>query len=142
MGDRTLCLWLGKGEEGSLQFTTYTYTNLVGAGNANYFKSILHKDRHTKWFFAYFGYSKLAREAYAFVKWTQDHNFLVFSDVNHFYAPAFHVYIGKDKHFPGFNGKMAYVGFNIGRKAYLKEIDFTHPQDIFGFEKGLEKLKV
>ena len=29
-----------------------------GGGNTNVWKNIAHKDRHTKWFFVYFGYSK------------------------------------------------------------------------------------
>ena len=58
LGDRTLTCWVGTPEGGILHFPTYTYTNMNGGGNSNYYKNIKHEDRHNQWFFVYFGYSK------------------------------------------------------------------------------------
>jgi hypothetical protein len=58
LGDRTLSAWVGTSEGGIYHFPTYTYTNMVGGGNSNYWKNIPHKGRHTEWHFVYFGYSK------------------------------------------------------------------------------------
>lgn len=70
LGDRTLTLWLGAQEGGIYHFPTYTYSNMNGGGNANYFKNLAHKNRHTKWHFVYYGYSKKDSTAYAYVKWS------------------------------------------------------------------------
>lgn len=40
LGDRTLTCWLGTAEGGILHMPTYTYTNMVGAGNTNFWKNI------------------------------------------------------------------------------------------------------
>jgi hypothetical protein len=39
-------------------------------------------------------------------------------------------------HFPGLNGKVAYVNFNLGDGTFKKTPDFKHPDDIFGLTKG------
>jgi hypothetical protein len=39
-------MWVGTPEGGILHFPTYTYENMVGAGNVNYYKNIQHKNRH------------------------------------------------------------------------------------------------
>lgn len=59
LGDRTMTCWVGTAEGGILHLPTYTYANMNGAGNTNVWKNIPHKERHTKWFFLYFGYTKL-----------------------------------------------------------------------------------
>lgn len=58
LGDRTLTAWIGTEAGGIVHLPTYTYTNMNGAGNANYFKNIAHKDRHQRWFFIYYGYNR------------------------------------------------------------------------------------
>lgn len=57
LGDRTLSGWVGTAEGGILHFPTYTYTDLNGNGNPNYFKNIKDNDRHFGWHFIHFGYS-------------------------------------------------------------------------------------
>lgn len=113
---------------------------MVGAGNANYYKNIPHKERHNQWFFVYFGYSKPTSTAYAYVKWSDSEDSNTYDNANHYYAPEFFVFVGKDKHFPGFNGKIAYVSFNAGEGSFKKGTDFTHDKDTFGFNAGIEKL--
>lgn len=58
LGDRTLACWVGTVEGGILHFPTYTYTNMNGAGNTNFYKNIQHKNRINEWFYVYYGYSK------------------------------------------------------------------------------------
>lgn len=41
-----------------LNFATYSYNNLQGEGTPNLAKNIVHKDRHLRWHFIYFGYKK------------------------------------------------------------------------------------
>lgn len=103
LGDRTLSMWVGKADK-VIHLPTYSYTNMEGEGNANLFKNIPHKDRHTKWFFVYFGYSKPAKTAYAYIKWSDSEDSQTYEGVKHFTVPRFFVFVGKDKHFPGFSG--------------------------------------
>jgi hypothetical protein len=49
--------------------------------------------------------------------------------------------VGRDKFFPGWNGKLAYVNFNVGKGAFRNAKDFTHPNDAFGIGAGVDKLK-
>lgn len=59
-----------------------------------------------------------------------------YNNVNHYYAPKFYTFVGKDMHFPGLNGKLGYVNFNLGDGTFRKVPDFKHPNDIFGLQKG------
>jgi hypothetical protein len=97
LGDRDLTMWVGQPEGGILHFPTYSYTSLNGDGNRNQFQNIAHKGRHVKWFFVHYGYSKPARKAYVHVKWFEEDQNLVYENVNHYYAPKFWLYVGKDK---------------------------------------------
>jgi hypothetical protein len=57
LGDRTLALFANIGQ--FYHFPTYTYTNMVGEGNANLVKNSQHDGANTGWHFVYYGYSKL-----------------------------------------------------------------------------------
>lgn len=97
-------MWVGTAENGILHFPTYTYTNLNGEGNRNLFQNIRHEGNYVRWFFVYYGYSKVQKKAYTHVKWfNKDDNF-VQSNVNHYYAYKFWFYLGKDRHYPAWNG--------------------------------------
>jgi hypothetical protein len=85
-----------------------------GAGNANLYKNIAHKERHLEWFYVYYGYQKSSSKAYAYVKWTNSEDSLTYDNTNHYFAPEFFIFVGKDKQFPGHSGKLAYVNFNSG----------------------------
>ncbi len=67
LGDRDLAAWVGAADGGTYTFATYSYTNLVGAGNANVFKSVKYGSDHTTWHFIYFGYTRKDRRAYGYV---------------------------------------------------------------------------
>lgn len=111
-----------------------------GAGNVNYYKNIPHKNRHEDWFFTYFGYSKTEAKAFVYVKWADSEDTLVYDNVNHYLAAEFIIFIGRDKHFKGFSGKLGFINFNIGNGAYSKDGFKEHPKDAFGFKSGIDKL--
>lgn len=74
------------------------------------------------------------------MKWTDDNseNSNTYEKTNHYLAPEFYVYIGRDKFYKGHNGPLAFVQFNLGKGAYKSGSDFTHPNDVFGYGKGIE----
>lgn len=111
-----------------------------GAGNANLHQNINHKDRHTEWFFVYFGYSKKDAKAYIYVKWTDSEDSLTYEKVNHYFAPEFFVFVGRDKQFPGLNGQLGYVNFNVGTGSFRTGNNFGHSKDAFGYSAGLENI--
>lgn len=75
-----------------------------------------------------------------YVKWSKTENNLEYPNTNHYLASEFFIYLGKDTHFPGFNGKIAHVQFNAGEGAFKKGNDFSDPKDVFGFKAGLDKF--
>ena len=75
-----------------------------------------------------------------YVKWSKTENNLEYPNANHYLASEFFIYLGKDTHFPGFNGKIANVQFNAGEGAFKKGNDFTDPKDVFGFKAGFDKF--
>lgn len=92
-----MTLWVGTPEGGILHFPTYTYSNMNGAGNANLYKNIAHKERHLEWFYVYYGYQKSSSKAYAYVKWTNSEDSLTYDNTNHYLAPEFFIFVGRDK---------------------------------------------
>ena len=50
------------------------------------------------------------------------------------------MFVGRDKQFPGHSGKIGYVKFNLGDGAFLKDPNFAHPQDAFGYKQGIDAL--
>lgn len=107
-----------------------------GAGNPNLVSNIVHKNRHLEWFFVYFGYNKNERKGFVGVRFTTGIETIEYNNVNHYYAPYFYTFIGKDKQFPGFNGKIGFVNFVVGSGAFRGTPDFKHPDDVFGLNKG------
>lgn len=69
------------------------------------------------WFFVYFGYSKNSKEAYSYVRWTTGEDSLTFKNTNHYFASKYYVFTGKDPHFPGLSGQVAFVNFVTGEGA-------------------------
>lgn len=57
LGDRTLALFANSAK--FYHFPTYTYTSMVGEGNANQVRNSEHDGANTGWHFIYYGYSKL-----------------------------------------------------------------------------------
>jgi len=111
-----------------------------GAGNVNLVQNVVHKNRINNWFFVYYGYSKTDKHAYVYVKFTDSEESLNYANTNHYFTPKFYVFVGKDAHFPGFSGKVAYVNFNVGKGSFKKGNDFTDDGDNFGFSLGAKEL--
>lgn len=133
-------MWVGTTGGGILHLSTYSYTNMNGAGNNNMPQNIQHRNRHIEWFYVYFGYSKNDKHGNAYVKWGKSEDTLEFKNINHYFTSTFYVFAGKDNHYPGFNGKVAYTSFNAGEGAYRRGTDFAHPSDIFRMDKGTSNL--
>ena len=56
-------------------------------------------------------------------------------------APEFFVYVGRDKHTLGLNGQLGGINFNLGQGSFRKGDDFTHDEDIFGYNAAFTKKK-
>jgi hypothetical protein len=67
------------------------------------------------------------------LKFKDSEETLTFAKINHYLAPKFFLYLGKDPNFPGWNGKLGYVNFNIGKGSFKTGNDFTDDADKFGF---------
>lgn len=63
----------------------------------------------------------------------------MYEAINHYFAPEFFIYVGRDKHFPGFNGQLGLVNFNAGDGAFKKNNDVKDKKNIFGFEAPFAK---
>ena len=48
------------------------------------------------------------------MKWTDSDDTLTYENISHYFVDEFYIFVGKDKFYPGLNGKLAYVNFNIG----------------------------
>lgn len=95
MGDRELGLWIGNHETDNLMaFATYSYSDLTGNGNSNYWKGIAYENDLTEWHYVYFGYSRKLREAYAYVEFHHRAAELTFSNVNHFLSATHYLFVG------------------------------------------------
>lgn len=61
--------------------------------------------------------------------------------MNHYLAPKFYAYIGKDFTSPNnYNGKIGYFSVNLGAGAFKDGRDFGHKDDVFGITIGIGKL--
>lgn len=61
--------------------------------------------------------------------------------MNHYLAPKFFAYIGKDFTSPfNYNGKIGYINVNLGAGAFKDDKDLGHKDDVFGIKIGIGKL--
>lgn len=74
------------------------------------------------------------------MKWAGSEDNLNYDNVNHYYASRFWLYYARDRHFPGFNGKIAYFQFNAGDGSFRKGNDYVHPNDIWGYGAGNDEF--
>jgi hypothetical protein len=70
------------------------------------------------WFFIYQGYSFVEKKAYAFVKWADSENFLVWENLYHQLPDRVTLWLGKDPFYPAFNGDLKLWKLNFGPGAY------------------------
>jgi hypothetical protein len=116
LGDRDLSVFANTD---IYQFTTYTYTDLNGGGNANVAQNVNFDGQHQVWHFIYFGYSKEKKQAYAYIKWLEKDVEVKFANINH-YLPNQHVFVlGKDLvATTWYSGRFAWVYLNYGPGAF------------------------
>jgi hypothetical protein len=75
------------------------------------------------------------------VRWSStDDQYFVFDKTNHYYAPVFWIYVGKDKKYPAFSGSVADFRVNIGQDTFRQGKDFTEANDIFAFDTGVKRI--
>lgn len=140
MGDRTLCMWVGSGDGGILHFTTYSYTNMLAAGNVNHWQNIHYKNDLAKWHYVHYGYSKLDKLARASVEFKSRKEIKEFKDINHYLPNKFSIYIAKDKWHAAYSGEIAYLRFNGGQGAFAKDGYDKDDKDAFGYLVGGKEL--
>lgn len=76
-----------------------------------------------------------------YVRWSEkEDSVFTFNNVNHYYAPVFWVYVGKDKKYPPFSGSVADFRVNIGQDTFRSAKDFTEPNDIFALDSGIKRI--
>lgn len=126
LGDRTLALWLGKADS-AYYFTTYSYTDMNGAGNANIHKNAKQGAGVSKWHFIYFGYSKKEKKAVGYYKTKDAKQEVVFDNVNHYVARQLIFYLTKDQFYPAYNGKVAHVRLLLCGGAYDPKFPESEP---------------
>ncbi len=88
----------------------------------------------------YFGYSKPLKRAYAYTKWASGENNLNFPDVNHYYIGKFYLWLPRERFYSAFSGKIGYFNINAGDGAFRDTNKYEHPDDIFAFTEGFNKL--
>lgn len=100
-------------------FTTYTYVNLNGAGNANVIVNINHGQMHSQWHFMYFGYSKALKKAYIYIKWIAGESENTNPDINHYLLNQHYFILGRDIFGHNwYSGMYAHVTLTYGNGAY------------------------
>lgn len=118
LGDRDLAVWVGQGDGGVYSFSTYSYNDLNGNGNANIFQNVkLNKDI-SEWHFIYFGYSRKERKAAGYVQFTNRKEEISIPNLNHYVARQFLVYLAKDQFYPSYNGKVGRFAITLCDGAY------------------------
>lgn len=91
-GDRTLAAWKGAG---FYHFATYN-VDQENNGQVNVAQNVPYDNYlHFSWTYVYFGYSRLQRKAFAYVKFATRENTVAFS-VLHFVPTQFTVILQKD----------------------------------------------
>lgn len=89
-----------------------------GAGNPNIYKDLKHGEGLQKWHFLYFAYSRKERKAYGYYQ-HKDHKLeATFTNVNHYLANNFMLFVAKDRFYPSYNGKIAHLRLVLCAGAY------------------------
>lgn len=140
LGDRVLSGWVGK-DDGVLHFPTYTYRNMNGEGNANYFQNIVHKNRIMSWHFIYFGYTRSLRKARSVVKFGTNYEAQLYDNVNHYVPQKLLLYLGHDMPTTTYySGDIAQFRVLLGEGAFKMDNKFEEEGDPFGLLDGLNSL--
>ncbi|CAD8123997.1 unnamed protein product [Paramecium sonneborni] len=119
LGDRDLTTFLSK--TGSYHFATYTYDDNFGKGNPNKYINTEHQNKHTEWHYIYMAYSREQKKVLSILFTKGDRQVKYIDEVNHYLAPLYKIFLGKDQFYPAYNGYIANVQFFACEKAYDPE---------------------
>lgn len=98
-------------------FTTYSYANLNGAGNPNVHQNIP-STLHKQWHYIYYGYSRIQRKAYGYIKFLEGEGEITHANCNHYVTNQHYFTMEKDKFYPTLQSEVAYVNINYGKGAF------------------------
>lgn len=135
LGDRTLNCWYSA-DYRKYYFMTYSYTDNKGAGNPNIYLpatdvSNNYYNNVPSWAFLYYGYSRVERKAYAYVKFNDFEVSYTFPNINHYLSNKYWIYVPNYKWYNSFNGLIAYFRVQFGPGAYNPNTNFAVTGDRF-----------
>lgn len=95
-GDRTLAAFI---TSDSYLLSTYNYGNVDMNldEESKVQKAFTYGNNKGDWTFFYFGYSMAKREAFAYIRYYEAEDSVLFKNVNHYVATYFHLFIGNDR---------------------------------------------
>lgn len=78
--------------------STYNYGNVdMKIDDSNVEKAFEYGTNKGDWTFFYFGYSLDKKEAFAYIRYYESEDSVLFKNVNHFVATYFNLFIGNDR---------------------------------------------
>lgn len=117
MGDRDLSVWVN--QNNFIHFTTYNFN--ADAPDNNYYVNVpfdYNADVRGKYFFLYYGYSKVEGKAYYYIRFDNGVVKEGSMPVNHFVPKFAFLRLAKDEWHYAWNGEMKYVQTAFGKGAY------------------------
>ncbi|CAD8138988.1 unnamed protein product [Paramecium pentaurelia] len=146
LGDRGLSFFVGDEEnlQGHVAFCTYSYKTSNGKSKVNDCKMVKYGNKLTEWFYVYFGYSRHLNKAYGYMEFTHEMAQMEFKDVRHYYASKIYFYLGQDKFYPPFNGKVQGFMLNFFDGSYrTSSYDYTFgyfPRPVYEYDDSKELI--
>ncbi|CAD8054740.1 unnamed protein product [Paramecium sonneborni] len=146
LGDRGLSFFVGDEDnlQGHVAFCTYSYKTANGKSKVNDCKMVKYGNKLTEWFYVYFGYSRHLNKAYGYMEFTHEMAQMEFKDVRHYYAGKIYFYLGQDKFYPPFNGKVQGFMLNFFDGSYrTSNYDYTFgyfPRPVYEYDDSKELI--
>ncbi|CAD8135923.1 unnamed protein product [Paramecium octaurelia] len=146
LGDRGLSFFVGDEDnlQGHVAFCTYSYKTANGKSKVNDCKMVKYGNKLTEWFYVYFGYSRHLNKAYGYMEFTHEMAQMEFKDVRHYYASKIYFYLGQDKFYPPFNGKVQGFMLNFFDGSYrTSSYDYTFgyfPRPVYEYDDSKELI--
>ncbi|CAK94783.1 unnamed protein product (macronuclear) [Paramecium tetraurelia] len=146
LGDRGLSFFVGDEDnlQGHVAFCTYSYKTANGKSKVNDCKMVKYGNKLTEWFYVYFGYSRHLNKAYGYMEFTHEMAQIEFKDVRHYFASKIYFYLGQDKFYPPFNGKVQGFMLNFFDGSYrTSSYDYTFgyfPRPVYEYDDSKELI--
>ncbi|CAD8132484.1 unnamed protein product [Paramecium pentaurelia] len=146
LGDRGLSFFVGDEDnlQGHVAFCTYSFKTANGKQKVNDCKMVKYGNKLTEWFYVYFGYSRHLNKAYGYMEFTHEMAQMEFKDVRHYYASKIYFYLGQDKFYPPFNGKVQGFMLNFFDGSYrTSSYDYTFgyfPRPVYEYDDSKELI--